>query len=269
MQPVRAYGDMRVGILIIGSLFWDWSHIRCRWRQERLCCSQRRVVTAPIRYGKKARKRGNTYTMVFSRSAGQGKALVVPANAECSKPEHLLHEARCLWAAERDVEEIEGICADWGKVCLLANPKTDPKDVLLKAWSSHIAELGAAYSALPAATDEQPVLDHRTGLALFGWPQDVEINEDLSGFDLLLMTANSPTLTGGQYDSVQQIAAAWRKDTADNVVYFYNNRNVGITTFEDDDIQQFLRSEQPNIALHPTSSPLPPALDNPPRTDEN
>lgn len=239
---------MRVGILIIGSLFWDWSHIRCRWRQERLCCSQRRVVTAPIRYGKKARKRGDTYTMVFSRSAGNGKALVVPAKAECSKWEHLLHEARCLWAAERDVEGTEGICADWGKVCLMPNPKTDPKDDLVKAWSTHIADLGAAYSPLPSATDEQPVLDHKTGLALFGWPHDVATNENLSGFDLLLMTANSPTLTRGQYASAKQIASAWREDTADNVMYFYNNRHVGITTFEDNDILQFLRGEPPNAA---------------------
>jgi hypothetical protein len=239
---------MRVGILIIGSLFWDWSHIRCRWRQERLCCSQRRVVTAPIRYGKKAEKRGDTYTMVFSRSAGHGKALAVPAKAECSKPEHLLHEAGRLWAAERDVEEIEGICANWGKVCLLPNPKTDPKNELLKAWSNHIAELGADYSALSRAKDEQPVLDHKTGLALFDWPHDVESNENLSGFDLLLMTANSPTLTRGQYASAKQIASAWREDTADNVMYFYNNRHVGITTFEDNDILQFLRGEPPNAA---------------------
>ena len=208
------------------------------------------MVTAPIRYGKKAKKRGNTHTMVFSRSSGLGKALVVPVLAECSKPGHLLHEARCLWAAERDVEQIEGLCAAWGKVCLLRNPKSDPENAVLEGWSKHISELGANYSALPSATGEQPVLDSTTGFALFDWPKDVETNEDLSGFDLLLMTANKPTLNDGRYDGVAQIASAWRGDSENNVMYFYNNRHAGITTFEDADILRMLRGEPPNPGPH-------------------
>ena len=195
---------MRIGILIIGSLFWDASRVRCRWRQDRLNCSHKRTVSVPIRYGKKTKKRGNTYTMVFARScsaaARLGKALVVPVLAECSKPEDLIQEARCLWAAERDVEHGGGICADWGKVCVLKNPKADATERTLRSWSSHITEIGsAAYTALPTAHGEEPVLDPATGLALFDWPKDVATNEDLADFDLLLMTANSPSLIADQY----------------------------------------------------------------------
>lgn len=84
---------MRLGILIIGSLYWDPSRVRCRWRQSRLSCTEERRVMVPIRYGKKSKKRGDTYTMVFARScsgaATLGTGLVVPARAECCEPEHL------------------------------------------------------------------------------------------------------------------------------------------------------------------------------------
>ena len=137
---------MRLGILIIGSLYWDPSRVRCRWRQDRLSCSEQRRVTAPIRYGKKAKKRGNTYTMVFTRTCSAseklGTALVVPVRAECCEPEHLFQEAEQLWAAERDTEDISSICESWGKVCILKNPQVDDQDRILKAWRAEIEKLG-------------------------------------------------------------------------------------------------------------------------------
>ena len=103
---------MRLGILIIGSLYWDPSRVRCRWRQNRLSCTSEHKVRVPIRYGKRAAKnRGNTYTMVFAKSCSEdaklGIGIVVPARAECCEPEHLLEEAEHLWAAERNCEEIQ------------------------------------------------------------------------------------------------------------------------------------------------------------------
>lgn len=249
---------MRLGILIIGSLYWDPSRIRCRWRQNRLSCSEKREVMVPIRYGKKSsKKRGGTYTMVFARSCSDaaklGKGLVVPVRAECCEPEHLFEEVEHLWAAERDVEQILGFCRDWGKVCVLKSPKVDAENRILQAWYMRIRELGGTYTALSAAAGEDAVLDPATGLALFDWPKDVATKEDLAGFDLLLMTANEPTLNAGQYPTADQIAAAWRDDGGNNVMYFYNNRHHGITTFEDDAIQAVLRGDPPNPALQPTS----------------
>ena len=44
-------------------------------------------------------------------------------------------------------------------------------------------------------------------------------------------------------------------DTGNNVMYFYNNRHCGITTFEDDAILGILRGNPPNPrALHPTGA---------------
>lgn len=240
---------MRLGILIIGSLYWDPSRPRCGWRQRRLGCTDVRRVNVPIRYGKKSKKRNNTYAMVFAMSCCEpeklGTALVVPARAECCAPEHLLEEAEHLWAAERDVEAIGGICADWGKVCFLTHPELDPGDPILQEWYTHVRSFGSAYGALPAADAETPVLDPGRGVALFEWPNDVATNTALVGFDLLLMTATKPTFHCGRYPTAEQVAEAWRADTKGSVLYFHNNRHHGITTFEDVRIQALLSGEPP------------------------
>jgi hypothetical protein len=248
---------MRLGILVIGSLFWDPSRPRCRWRQARFGCGDVRRVKVPIRYGKKSKKRKDTYTMIFAASCSVpdrlGTGLVIPARAECCAPEHLIEEAEHLWAAERDTEAVGGICADWGKVMVKAKPALDPQNVALQGWQGHIRSCGAAYTALPTASGEESILDYTTGLALLDWPTDVETGMSLVGFDLLLMTATKPTLNEGRYPTAPQIAEAWRADLEGNVVYFHNNRHHGITTFEDAQIQALLANEPPNPALQPTA----------------
>ena len=249
---------MRLGIVIIGSLYWDPSRVRCRWRQERLNYSKACPVVVPIRYGKQSTKRGGTYTMVFSRSCSEsetlGTGLVVPARAECCEPVHFIEEAEHLWAAERDVETISGICADWGNVCVLKNPQVDPQDRILLAWERRVGGLAGDYRVLPSANDEASVFDARTGLASFDWPKDLASKRDLSGFDLLLMTANKPTLANGRYPTASEIAGAWKADKGGHVMYFWNNRRYGITTFEDAQIQASLSGDPPNKDLQPTAA---------------
>jgi hypothetical protein len=231
---------LRLGILIIGSLYWDPSPVRCRWRQNRLNCSDPHKVWVPIRYGKKAETRNYSYTMVFAESCSEnaklGIGIVVPARAECCEPEQLIEEAEHLWAAERNSDEKSGIGATWGKVCILKNPKAKVSASILKAWQSRIKTAGKGYAtALPISKDEGPVLNARTGHALFAWPTDVMSKQPLAGFDLLLLTANEPTLIDSRrYPSAKEIAEAWK--TKGNVNYFYNNRHYGITTFEDEQI---------------------------------
>lgn len=183
--------------------------------------------------------------MVFAKSCSEdaklGTGLVVPTRAESCEPGHLIEEAEHLWAAERDSEEISGICADWGEVCILENPKAKASERILKAWQSRIEAAGNAYTALPTARGEDPVLDAATGRALCDWPTDMVTKQPLLGFDLLLMTATKPTLNDCQYPTAREIADAWRADDRDNVQYFHNNRHYGITTFEDGQILAALR----------------------------
>ena len=72
-----------LGVLIIGSLYWDNS-IRDKWRRERLDLERRQYVRAPIRYGRRSERRGHSYTMVFSaglREADFGTAIAVPCRS--------------------------------------------------------------------------------------------------------------------------------------------------------------------------------------------
>lgn len=195
--------------------------------------------------------------MVFAKSCEEpeklGTGIVVPARAECCEPEHLLEEAEHLWAAERDSEDVGGICAQWGRVCILQNPGASAPEPILMAWQAKVSAACNSYAELPSADGEEPVLDASIGRALFDWPTECETSQPLSGFDLLLMTATAPTLQGLRYPTAKEIADAWRGDKQENVRYFYNNRHFGITTFEDEQIRAVLLGRRPNPPLQPTA----------------
>ena len=89
---------MRIGVLIIGSLYWDDKPPRDVWRAERLDLFRRQNVRAPICYGRRSRSRGETYTMVFSLGLGVedfGNAIAIPCRSH-----NPVEEAEWLWAAE-------------------------------------------------------------------------------------------------------------------------------------------------------------------------
>src|SRR5205823_8142389 len=59
--------ELRVGILVIGSLLWDIDSERVDWRHKRLDVNRSRKVLAPIRYGRLSQSRSDTFTMVISK----------------------------------------------------------------------------------------------------------------------------------------------------------------------------------------------------------
>lgn len=92
--------ELRVGVLIIGSLYWDPARHRIDWRRDCLSLSGERYVSAPIRYGRRSGSRGNSYTMVFSLAAKPGRAIVVPCRRLVRTGTDLVDEAVRLWTAE-------------------------------------------------------------------------------------------------------------------------------------------------------------------------
>lgn len=234
---------MRVGILIIGSLYWDRSPMRARWRDTRLDTADVRRVAAPIRYGRLSVSRGNTFTMVFSQFCSgpdtQGAALVVRAANACATPDDLVTEAQHLWAAERNKTEPGPVSASWGRTGLLVNPESSVPASFLERWSSLPRR---KRKPAPTGTGESPVIDEETGLGLIGWPTDLVTGRPLDGYDILLMTATVPTLQAGRYPTPLDVAEAWIHDRGGHVAYFHNNRTHGITTFEDGEIERLLTS---------------------------
>lgn len=72
---------MRIGVLMIGSLFWSKRPHRVRWRRERLDVTEKKYVNVPIRYGRRSSSWGCSFTMVFSKELGEdqlGRGILVP-----------------------------------------------------------------------------------------------------------------------------------------------------------------------------------------------
>lgn len=229
-----------LGILAIGSLYWDNNPNRETWRNSRLNQSEEFHVSAPIRYGRKSETRGNTYTMVFSRSCPPGQAKVVRCQNTVTTVDNLIVEAEYLWAAERSAARPNHrISASWGAVGLLIRPGTIIPEPILNGWAQRVSQ-EQGYGVLSYAREDGPPIS-TTGLLQLAWPTLVRGSESL-GLDLLLATATDPTLLGDppKFPAPENIAAAWNSDPAGNVRYFLTNRENGIITFQDQAILSYL-----------------------------
>ncbi len=222
----------RVGVLIVGSLFWEPTPHRARWRRDRLDVPNAVPVDAPIRYGRRSQKRGDTYTMVFSGLTRRpdyrgGRALVVPCRRPVASASDLIEEARQLWVAESpNGSARRPLCGQWGAVCALF--RSESTGALRDAWALAVRE--EEYPEFPHAVSEPPPF-RADGVLTLPWPTrggESPVND----LDILLATATRPTIPKGRYPRASQIAAAWVEHDA-QAEYFFNNVQSGIRTFQD------------------------------------
>ncbi len=180
--------------------------------------------------------------MVFSRLCEVGHAKVVRCTRGVSTATDLTAEAQALWKAEQPGADAGHIAADWGCVALLCNPERTISEEILKGWEKRVAD-EPDYGNVPQ-TEEEGCLVSKSGLLHVAWPRLVGGGGAVQ-FDILLVTANHPTLTGTPlaYPSVETIADAWNC-AGDHVEYFWKNRDCGIRTFQDDGIRARLRPRQ-------------------------
>jgi len=209
---------MKGAVMIIGSLWWDKHPERVSWRNNHLDLSNRCGVKAAIYYGRRSKKRGETFTMVIGGDS-LGKAIIVPFKNEINKFGDLLLEARAIWHAEGG-KNSTGIGAQWGCIgALFANsvtPANVPQD-----WKNEFANQGQEGIA--------PV--DRFGQLQIGWP----LGEDKLPveFDVILATATRPETSR---PSPEIIAEAWLDDGLagnHNVKYFFQSVANGIRTEDD------------------------------------
>ncbi len=231
---------VQIGVLIVGSLLWDLHEQRQQWRSARLDVASGKRVRAPIRYGRRSRNRGNTYTMVFSNELDGaveklGFAIAVPCKAKVCSAQELIEEAEALWQAESlQASRLGTISASWGSVALITNPKLPIGSDILAGWSNAVANQDR-YGDLDCAEYEEPVITS-AGLMNISWPHDVP-----SDWSALLATATNPSINEGAYPSVSEIAEAWRtKDGLPHREYFTRNRDSRIETFQDQEIHDLL-----------------------------
>ena len=228
---------MKIGALIIGSLYWEDSQHRRNWRREHLDMDTHYHVKIPIRYGRRSQSRGCSYTMVFSAGLSEeqfGHGIVVPFISS-----KVVEEAESLWTAERDRgTSNQRISADWGCIALVENPERPVHHDVRHAWTERLGR-EPCYAEMfnTPIGEEAPV--NRSGSLMIPWPAT------LSGkpleFDVLIATATNPTIIAGHYPTVQQIADAWKTPQGEeHLTYFCSNRKSGIQTFQDSEIERLL-----------------------------
>lgn len=231
---------MKMGVLMIGSLYWCCHPVREKWRNERLVKDAQVRVKAPIRYGRFSTL-PRSYTMVFSAGLDRarfGDAIVLPFRKNIACIDDLIDEARHLWGAERKCKPSESISGDWGCIALLPNPRGRIPANIVADWKEHVAG-EKSYPVLKSEDGEAPAVD-ASGILGIRWPK-ISGCSDLD-FDALLATATDPSISkDGQYATVQQIADAWMKPPGkEHVSYFVNNRVNGIGTAQDEAIADLL-----------------------------
>ena len=235
---------LSLGVLIIGSLYWDPAPHRAKWRRDCLDFDGKRYVRAPIRYGRRSGSRGCSYTMVFSSSLAPrqfGRAIVVPCGRARSTAE-LVDAAVHLWTAETSNgrNPQRRVSASWGCVAVLENPQRPLAAPLRAGWIDRVCR-ERCYGQLNSAADEDVAVDE-SGFLQIPWPD--EDGSDL-GVDVLLATATNPTIVRGRYPTGEQVADAWNSPSGkDYVDYFLKNREHEIQTFEDEIIEARVKTAQ-------------------------
>ena len=177
--------------------------------------------------------------MVFSSSLSEdhfGQAIVVPF-----KSKDIISEAESLWTAERPPNKKPNGCisANWGCVALVENPDRPIPDKLREAWTKRVSCEPCYGQSMNSAFKELPAVD-QSGFLNLQWPKSSDGSE--LDFNALLATATNPTIVARGYPSAQQIASAWSTHEGKEYVdYFLKNKANGIKTFQDVEIEKWLR----------------------------
>lgn len=225
---------LRCGVLIIGSLFWyaGDSGRRENWRANRLDLPNKKIVAAPIRYGRRSRTWGNAFTMILDSKTTNGQALLVPCKAEISSFDQLVEEIQWLWAAEANDERSTRFNRGWGCVAALFGPNSTAAGIHDK-WKFHFE--AAKPSPLPAIGSD--------GRLNVPWPRTPQ-GGLVSDFDIILGTATMPD-PASERPSAHEIAESWVEQDKGYERYFFENVRHGIRTHEDLEIWTAINEQGP------------------------
>jgi hypothetical protein len=216
-------------------LCWDTAEDRQKWRNDYLLAEDRIPIKVPIRYGRYSTKR-KCYTMVFSSSLSDSQMgcgyVLSHSNATEDKID-LMDKTTAMGRAEGIVKDI---VADWASVAILINPKSPFHDELAKSWRLGMGNKLSSHKLLKPIHNDPYSLLNKDGMLNIAWPRTCNNNAPLDGYDYLLATQTLPRHKDGEnkYPSAEEIAEYINFES--NEDYFTQNRNAGITTFQDKEI---------------------------------
>ncbi|MEO7048034.1 MAG: hypothetical protein ABI091_22235, partial [Ferruginibacter sp.] len=132
---------LKGGVITMGSLYWEKSQIRKKWRTECLGITEQHIAL-PIRYGRISSTRSCTFTMVFSSecisSDKMGKGIFLNFNKDIQEFSDLTGQTRNLINAEHnDTVGFTRFNWSWGCLAIIFNPAilegATPKHKLAKS----------------------------------------------------------------------------------------------------------------------------------------
>lgn len=185
--------QFKAGVIIVGSLLWEETPERVKWRNLCLQMEQKLPVSVPIRYGRKSSSRKDTYTMIFSNnpSTKLGQAFIVEIKDEIKNFGILEKHAFAMASAEKIWKKEPSLITTWGTVGLLINPKIDTKgkvnaDLIRSRWQ----QLYQTYNSFDPSNynispDDVPVINQH-GFLQIPW------TDQMNNFDFLLATPTVP-----------------------------------------------------------------------------
>ncbi|MBE9461944.1 hypothetical protein ACFP1I_23445 [Dyadobacter subterraneus] len=232
--------NFKGGVIIIGSLLWEETPIRQKWKALNLqSVDFKQMVSVPIRYGRQSSMRSDTFTIIFSNhiSTQKGQAYILGFKERIKNANNLQSQAFALGAVEGFWEtENPSINKRWGTVGLLINPNIDLKDkknadVIRNWWTKLYQTYTETFdnSQYRIEDSEAPVID-KNGFLQIPWTSEMD------DFDFLIATPIAPKphkLLTSKEIALQMIAKNYR-------TYFDKNRENKIHTFQDLEILKHL-----------------------------
>jgi hypothetical protein len=224
--------NLKGAVLIIGSLLWDNSQLRVDWRNDFLDIDNKKLVSAPIRYGRLSNDRG-TYTMVFSSNCltknRMGKGFLVPLRLDRFNIQEHCEELIKVERINNPIYE-NRYNYSFFAVGLLPNPNSNNPRLLNLVNSWHHNFNGGFNVNHYKVGKESPIIDQQ-GLLKMNW------SEEFGEIDFIICTVIKPKLN--RYPYPKKIANLMndRKDFE----YFEENQKIGITTFQDKKIKEYLK----------------------------
>ena len=212
------------GVLIIGSLIWEESALRKKWRNENLDLDKQIKVKLPIRYGRISQTRNCTFTMVFSSDCKTklGQGIFLPFKKDYSI-EQIIKQGKLMIEAEHNrVVDFDRFNWGWGCLGIITNPKIEFE--IEKFWK---AKYGNGFNPDDYKIKDEESIVLQSGKFNFDWP--TELNE----YAFAIGTATKPNID--TYPSPDKIAERMVVNEYDE--YFRKNLELGINTFQDKDIE--------------------------------
>lgn len=218
------------GVLIIGSLMWEESKIREEWRRNNLDVNKSKLINLPIRYGRISQSRNCTHSMIFSSECKVpdkiGKGYFIPFKEEMTIGQ-ILEQGKFMIDAEHNrVTKLTRFNWGWGCLGIAFNPRIseDKLENFSSRWSE---KYGNGFNPNQYKIGEEEPVVSKEGCLKIDWQDELEETEFIIG------TATKPNVK--EYPRARKIAQKMLVNEYD--LYYRNNQNVSIKTFQDEEIE--------------------------------